>query len=76
MRSGQQRMRWLESITNSDGHELEQAPGVGDGQRGLACCSPWGCRVRHDGATKLKELKLLIKRSDSYFQTKMHIGKK
>ena len=23
-------------------HEFEQAPGVGDGQRGLACCSPWG----------------------------------
>ena len=27
-----------------DGHEFEQAPGVGDGQRSLACCSPWGCR--------------------------------
>ena len=25
-----------------DGHEFEQAPGVGDEQRGLACCSPWG----------------------------------
>ena len=25
-----------------DGHEIEQAPGVGDGQGGLACCSPWG----------------------------------
>ena len=25
-----------------DGHESEQAPGVGDGQGGLACCSPWG----------------------------------
>ena len=24
-----------------DGHEIEQAPGVGDGQGGLACCSPW-----------------------------------
>ena len=24
-----------------DGHELEQALGVGDGQGGLACCSPW-----------------------------------
>ena len=24
------------------GHELEQALGVGDGQRSLACCSPWG----------------------------------
>ena len=26
-----------------DGHELEQAPGVGDGQGSLVCCSPWGC---------------------------------
>ena len=25
-----------------DGHEFEQAPGVGDGQGGLARCSPWG----------------------------------
>ena len=25
-----------------NGYESEQAPGVGDGQGGLACCSPWG----------------------------------
>ena len=25
-----------------DGHEFEQALGVGDGQGTLACCSPWG----------------------------------
>ena len=24
-----------------DGHEFESTPGVGDGQGGLACCSPW-----------------------------------
>ena len=24
-----------------DGHELEQAPGVGDGQGNLVCCNPW-----------------------------------
>ena len=24
------------------GHEFEQTPQVGDGQGGLACCSPWG----------------------------------
>ena len=34
-----------------DGHVFEQAPGVGDGQESLACCSPWGCRVRHNLAT-------------------------
>ena len=27
-----------------DEHEFEQAPGVGNGQRSLACCSPWGCK--------------------------------
>ena len=27
-----------------DGHESEQAPGVGDGQGGLEGCSPWGCK--------------------------------
>ena len=25
-----------------DGREIEQALEVGDGQGGLACCSPWG----------------------------------
>ena len=25
-----------------NGHEFEQAPGVGDGQGSLACCCPWG----------------------------------
>ena len=25
-----------------NGHEFEQAPGVGDGQGSLACCSPRG----------------------------------
>ena len=27
-----------------NGHEFGQAPGVGDGQRSLACCSPWGLK--------------------------------
>ena len=35
-----------------DGHEFEQAPGVGDGQGGLACCSPWGLK-QLDWVTKL-----------------------
>ena len=26
------------------GLEFEQAPGDGDGQASLACCSPWGCK--------------------------------
>ena len=27
-----------------DGHEVGQAPGTGDGQGSLACCSLWGCK--------------------------------
>ena len=27
-----------------DGHEFEQALGVGDGQGSVACCSPWSCK--------------------------------
>ena len=27
-----------------DGHEFEQALGVGDGQGSLVCCSPWGTK--------------------------------
>ena len=27
-----------------DGHEFEQAPGAGEGQGGLTCCSLWGCK--------------------------------
>ena len=36
-----------------DGHEFEQALGVGLGQGSLVCCSLWGCRVRHDWVTEL-----------------------
>ena len=34
------------------GHEFEQTWGDSGGQRSLLCCSPWGCRVRHDLATE------------------------
>ena len=34
-------------------HEFKQASGVGDGQRGLACSSPWG-RKELDTAEQLK----------------------
>ena len=48
----EQDWRWEEKGTTEDeivgwhhwlnGHEFEQAPGVGDGQGSLECCSPWG----------------------------------
>ena len=39
--SGQQKMRWLDGITNLMDNEFEQALGFGDGHGSLACCSPW-----------------------------------
>ena len=36
-----------------NGHRFGWTPGAGDGQEGLACCSSWGCRVRHDWVTEL-----------------------
>ena len=41
-RRGRQRMRWLDGITDAMDMKCEQAPGVGDGQGSLACCSSWG----------------------------------
>ena len=54
MRPGLGEHHWL------DGHEFEQAPGVGNGQGSLACCSPWGrkCRTRLSDWTKLSEYSL------------------
>ena len=31
-----------------NGHDFEQTLGNNGGQERLACCSPWGLRVRHD----------------------------
>ena len=40
-RRGWQRMRWLDGITDLNGHGFGWIPGVGDGQGGLECFSPW-----------------------------------
>ena len=36
-----ERVGWHHQL---DGHEFEQALGGGDGQGGLECCSPRGCK--------------------------------
>ena len=40
-RRGQQMVGWHHQLI---GHEFEQAPGDGEGQRSLVCCSPWGSK--------------------------------
>ena len=40
---GRQRMRRLDGITDSMDIVGETSE-VGDGQDGVACCSPWGCK--------------------------------
>ena len=47
-RRGQQRMIWLDGITDSSGREFERTLGVGDGQGGLSCCDSWGHKVIDD----------------------------
>ena len=43
---GRRRKGWEDEMIGwhhqLDGHEFEQAQGVGDGQGSLVCCSPWG----------------------------------
>ena len=69
--------RWEEKGTTEDemagcdhglyGHEFAQAPGAGDEQGSLACCSPWDHRVTHNWET---ELNWSYSRSDSVIRVK------
>ena len=43
-RRGQQRMRWLDSITDSNELEFELTLGDNEGQGSFVYCSPWGCK--------------------------------
>ena len=45
---------WMASKLN--GHEFQQTLGDSEGQESLPCCSPWGCRGRHDWATEQQKI--------------------
>ena len=47
-------------------HESEQSPGGSEGQGNLACCSLWGCKVRHNLAMEKRSF-LLTKNLSTYF---------
>ena len=38
-----------------NGHEFEHTSGNGEGQGSLACCSPWGGKVRHNLAAEQQQ---------------------
>ena len=53
-----------------NGHEFEQALGVGDGQGSLACCSPWG-RRESDTTEQLNWICVKPYNSSSHFMCGM-----
>ena len=50
-----------------DGHEFDEALGVGDGQGSLTCCSPWDHRVGHDWVTELTDWKDFTLKYQNHF---------
>ena len=48
-----------------NGYESEQAPGVGDGQGSLTCCSLWSCKESDNRATQLDW-------TETFFQLYVH----
>ena len=56
--SGDEMAGWHHQL---NGHEFEQTLEVGNGQGGLACCSPWGCKESVAWLSNWTELKILTK---------------
>ena len=56
-----------------NGHEFEQAPGVGDGQGSLVCCSPWG-RKESDMTEKLNWTDISITEKKKWLYIVAHLS--
>ena len=75
--------RWEEKGTTEDkmvgwhhrlnGHKFEQAPGDGDGQGSLVCCSAWGCK-KLDTAERLKNIGQELPMRRRYWQNDEHLS--
>ena len=57
-----------------DGHEFEQALGVGDGQGGLACYSPWG-RKESDTTERLNWTELMKQKQTMDIESRLVVVK-
>ena len=42
-----------------NGREFEQIPGESEGQGRVACCNPWGRRVRHNLVTEQQQYSIV-----------------
>jgi len=54
-----------------NGREFEQAPGDGDGQGSLVCCSPWG-RKELDTTERLNNICQELPMRTGYWQNDEH----
>ena len=59
-----------------NGHEFEQALGVGDGHRGLVCCSPCGCKESDTTTEQLNNnnVTLVVKSPPANTGDSRHVG--
>ena len=55
-----------------DGHDFEQALGVGDGQGSLVCCSPWGLK-ESDTTEQLNRTELIHPGLISFITRILHL---
>ena len=54
--------------------EFEQVPGVGDGQRSLVCCSPWG--QKESDTTEQLNWTLILGKLISYLDSRLWLWRK